>query len=576
MAAVGWAAAAAAPAAALSTWHVQPFAIPIVDAGGAPDHAARAALQTGPDISANWVVWTDTRGVAAGDADIYGFVFGRPLAPVNALISRDAADPTQPMAGKQHSAAIGENWVLFDSDASDPALGQQIYGEDLSNDPLLASFGVVTDRRCSQPAVRAGFGAWAQKSLALPVTADVYGTDFLALLPPLSTHGTSDISGTNSVAIGEDLVVWVDTRNGNRDLYGMYMSQGTEFPVCVAPGDQTRPAVYGDTVVWADHRGADSDIWIARINPDTDAVRARLLAGGKGDQTAPDVSGGLLTGDPAGPPVYFVGGADLVVWEDHTKLATGKDVWAHSLVTGVTFPIAARPGDQTAPAIDGYKVTWEDTRRGQPDIWAARVYRWRGTATLNLRSHSLWTRTADVILATGATVDNGSVAQMRTSTGSDLLVSGAPWSDWQAFAHSAPLTLPPGDGRKTISVQYWAYVASKFATVSPVVQLKVTLDTGRPVPMAPYVAYGRSGGYVGLAYKVKDALSPTATVTIRVRWLGGTLAKVLKVGQQRTNRLLVHRFHCLLPRGAYEFFVYARDLAGNRQLKAASNVLVVR
>jgi beta propeller repeat protein len=576
LAIAAWAAAAAAPAAALITWHVQPFAIPIVDASGAPDSAARVAQQTGPDISADWVVWTDTRDVAAGDANIYGFVFGRPLAPVNALISRDAVDSTLPMAGKQHSAAISENWVIFDSDNSDPALGQQIYGEDLSDDPLLASFGVVTDRSCSQPAAAVGFGAWAQESLGLPVTADVYMTDFLTPPVALSTHGTADISGTNSVAVGADLVVWVDTRNGNRDLYGMYMIEGTEFPVCVVAGDQTRPAVYGDTVVWADHRGADSDIWLARINPATHAVSARLLAGGKGDQTAPDISGGLMTGDPGGPPMYYyTGRPDLVVWEDHTKLATGKDVWAHSLVTGDTFAIAAKPGDQTAPAIDGYTVTWEDARSGQPDVWAARVYRWPGTATLSLQSHSVWTRTADVTLTMGATIANGAVAHTRISTGSDVLVSGAPWSDWQAFAHSAPLILPSGDGRKTISMQYWADLTTSVATVSPVVQLRVTLDTGRPVPRAPRAASVSSGRYVGLVYKVTDALSPTAAVTIRVRTLGGHLVKVIRLGQRPTNRTLVRRYHCLLPRGTYRFYVYARDLAGNIQLKAARNTLFV-
>jgi hypothetical protein len=46
----------------------------------------------------------------------------------------------------------------------------------------------------------------------------------------------------------------------------------------------------------------------------------------------------------------------------------------------------------------------------------------------------------------------------------------------------------------------------------------------------------------------------------------------------RQFRAPIHakRFDCTLARGTYRFTVYATDLAGNTQAKAASNRLVVK
>ena len=65
----------------------------------------------------------------------------------------------------------------------------------------------------------------------------------------------------HSSAIYGDVVVWLDARGADWDIYGYNLATGQEFTVCTASGNQWLPAIHGDVVVWEDWRGADSDIY---------------------------------------------------------------------------------------------------------------------------------------------------------------------------------------------------------------------------------------------------------------------------------------------------------------------------
>ena len=80
-----------------------------------------------------------------------------------------------------------------------------------------------------------------------------------------------------------------------------------------------------------------------------------------------------------------------------------------------------------------------------------------------------------------------------------------------------------------------------------------------------------------LRYSVKD-LKPTcgkATVTIRIKTLGGRTVKTLKPGLRGVNTSQRYRFRCGLARSTYRFWVYATDRAGNKQLIVGVNRLRV-
>jgi hypothetical protein len=77
-------------------------------------------------------------------------------------------------------------------------------------------------------------------------------------------------------------------------------------------------------------------------------------------------------------------------------------------------------------------------------------------------------------------------------------------------------------------------------------------------------------------YRVNDALSPRATVTIKIKTLGGAPVKTLTPGKRVTGKLLAASFLCNLAKKKYRFEVYAKDLAGNQQrLPVGSNYLTV-
>jgi hypothetical protein len=100
-------------------------------------------------------------------------------------------------------------------------------------------------------------------------------------------------------------------------------------------------------------------------------------------------------------------------------------------------------------------------------------------------------------------------------------------------------------------------------------------DTQGPVTSAPRRATVRRHGLAKLYYRVDDDQSASATVTIRITRRGHKV-KSIAVGLRGTGAQRVCRYRCHLAKGTYRFTVLARDLSGNAQTVAASNVLRVK
>jgi hypothetical protein len=103
----------------------------------------------------------------------------------------------------------------------------------------------------------------------------------------------------------------------------------------------------------------------------------------------------------------------------------------------------------------------------------------------------------------------------------------------------------------------------------------VRIDTLGPVTLAPVPVTVAHGAYATLPYRVNDKLSPTASVSIRVKKADGVTVKTMSVSKARANTSLRKRFLCGLAPGTYRFFIYAHDLAGNAQTVLGSNTLTV-
>lgn len=143
---------------------------------------------------------------------------------------------------------------------------------------------------------------------------------------------------------GGAAVAWQDFRNGNWDIYG---SDGDVFPICTAPGMQSRPRVGDQVVVWQDSRNASDDIYAWEASSDTEVPICTNVA----DQFSPDVH------------------RRYVVWEDYRN--GNADIYGYDLYLGEEFAICTAAGGQYEPAVWGDTFIWRDTRtNANGDIWS--------------------------------------------------------------------------------------------------------------------------------------------------------------------------------------------------------------
>ena len=244
-------------------------------------------------------------------------------------------------------------------------------------------------RRTSLPA------RFERGAVALTVPAGVlHSTRWPAVLDPVIGPELSLDTPVPSVAfmqtgapdVASDgsgfLVVWEDTRaESAADVYGARVTidgavmDAAGLAISTADGAQTAPRVAWTgsdyLVVWQDGRGADLDIYAARVSPGGQ-VREPLgfpVNGGASDQRKPDVTG--------------TGSGAFVVWEEMRAGAGNTDVYGARVNSSAVvqepqgIAVANAGGDQLTPAVawDGTNalVTWVDSRNGSPDVYAARV-----------------------------------------------------------------------------------------------------------------------------------------------------------------------------------------------------------
>ena len=170
-----------------------------------------------------------------------------------------------------------------------------------------------------------------------------------------------------------------------------------------------------------------------------------------------------------------------------------------------------------------------------------------------------------------AATDAGSgVGEMRFNN------EGGGWSAWVPYATSrAGWVLPAADGVKTVQAQFRDKVGN---------QSGVGLGHHRPRHgEAQDQGTARRSPCAGAAPRRSSTRSSTArrteataTVIVRVKTLGGTTVKTLKLGVKPVNVTKTATFTCTLAAKTYKYFVYATDAAGNAQGVVGSNRLTVR
>jgi beta propeller repeat protein len=559
--------------------HIVPVALGLVLAGvlamGAlapiASAASRLGCHSGPPIVTEFPVAVSTAAKTAPHTDGQTVVWSDNSGGTAAIYSYDLCSQTQSLI------ATSPNGDLVTPTVCDGA----VFWTDLSGtNPAVAGY----DPCATPPQVALGSDPAEQEAVdgnyvvftdLAGGASHIYGYNRSSgqVFPVCTASGTQC-----NPAISGDIVVWQDNRNGNWDIYGCNLdalsdtgaapSNGArlgcsdlpaEFAVCDSSGNHTNPAISGDTVVWQDNRNGNWDIYGCDLSQLADQSVSSSAAPHLGCDQSPEFAICTASGDQTNPTISDC----LVAWQDDSSGAS--HIEGFDLDSQTEFPICTAAGDQTFPSAGGGNtVVWLDSRNGGSDVYGATVSYDASVPT------EQWTSSSVVNLLLSAFQGLGVFDEWNYS-----LDGGQTWASdtWLPLDQGSTIQLPAGDGPNTV---YLKFADSVSGIVIGPIEFTVWVDTEHPVTEALNRAVVTRGHVATLHMMVREHLSPKAIVAVVIRTRGGTVVKVLALGRRTTNKTLVAKFRCNLGRGVYRYSVRARDLAGNRQSKTGSALLIVR
>ena len=170
--------------------------------------------------------------------------------------------------------------------------------------------------------------------------------------------------------ICDNIIVYEDDRNVNEedwltitnvDIFGFDLLKNEEFPICTNPYRQGYPKIYGNNVVWQDHRN-DPDGDIGGEFHNADIYIFNLI-------TKEEIQ---ITNDPNDqlyPDIY----ENNVVWADFRDTtdfgSNDYNIYMYNLETHEEHRITDAFRSQTKPNIYGNYIVWEDWRYSRSDIF---------------------------------------------------------------------------------------------------------------------------------------------------------------------------------------------------------------
>jgi beta propeller repeat protein len=202
-----------------------------------------SANQGPPAIDGNIVVWDDNRN---GTYDVYGYDL---LTQMEFPICRDPGD--------QVNARVSGTKVIW-SDYHNP--NTEIRGIDLSNGQ---AFTILTNSPTQTPPDISG--EWVVWNNG---TEGLYATNLVTHGNILVRPRSEAIHPIQSPVIAGDLIVWYEGEGGGPNptpLFAEFIPNGSTFPVCTQTGIRYDPATDGNIIVWVDERNGNADIYGAYV-----------------------------------------------------------------------------------------------------------------------------------------------------------------------------------------------------------------------------------------------------------------------------------------------------------------------
>jgi len=294
-----------------------------------------AGDQVQPDIDGDWIVWHDNRNGTAND-DIFGYILSEP----NEV-------PICTAAGRQRYAKVSGSIAVWQDDRDSQ---RDIYAFDLQNRLPLVLSGMPLGDGIQQryPKISGSYILYEHLVDGL-FNLFVYNLSAGTISPVF----LSPYRQINS-AIEGSIAVWMEDHGSVFQVYSCDVSRSAPA-TAVSPGSfaQWYPAISGSVVVWAEDRqlGTGLDIY----GYDLSEGKEFSICSALGDQNYPDLSG------------------RLVVWQDLSKGPSDSDIWAFDLNKGFLFPVAADGQNDQYPAISGRRVVWQRGISGNFDIYMAEI-----------------------------------------------------------------------------------------------------------------------------------------------------------------------------------------------------------
>lgn len=167
----------------------------------------------------------------------------------------------------------------------------------------------------------------------------------IALAAVVPVQVTFDAGNQGRPDVSGDYLIWKGNQAGNWNIYMKDLSTGTYLDVTLNTATQNLPVTNGSVVVWQDNRNGTEDIYWRAMPGGSEQV----LISGPGNQGLSDISG------------------NTVVYVDNSS--GNNDVYAKDINTGILTPVCTNPASQWQPRISGDMVVWEDNRSGNWNIY---------------------------------------------------------------------------------------------------------------------------------------------------------------------------------------------------------------
>ena len=226
---------------------------------------------------------------------------------------------------------------------------------------------------------------------------------------------------------GGAIITWTDARGSDIDIYAQHISAAGRvewaangLPVCLARNDQTAPTIVSDgeggaILTWTDNRTGTNDIYGQHLSRSGLALWQKNgvpICSAVNDQVA-----STLVADGQGGAIVawrdLRGGASYDIYAQRVN-STGSGLWPPDGV-----PVCAAPNRQTDPAIatdaaGGAIIAWLDNRKGNADLYAQRM---------SASGMPLWSRDGVLISESGS--DQRNPAIIGDGAGGGIIV----WRD---------------------------------------------------------------------------------------------------------------------------------------------------